>query len=123
MDLYDDAEGNTSLSLAFYRDHRHQLGPMRRAALTFPGATPGAYTCILTDIHGTRMHLSGVTCGYVGDGPRAAVEILLECDFTLADAARAFTDYTLTVDLGPATVVNGPPTSTTGASGGVRTSA
>jgi hypothetical protein len=38
------------------------------------------------------MFLSGLTAGYPGEAPRAAMETLIDAGFTIVDAERVFRD-------------------------------
>src|SRR5690348_18271856 len=96
MDLRDPGAGVTRESLAFYRDHRHEMGEFVRATVRFPafGDPYDPYLLVLTDRDDNRMFLSGCTTGYVGEGPNGTLEILvaeavpIELALTVNDAAR-----------------------------------
>lgn len=91
MHLYDDGGGITADSRNFFRDNRHQLGDIVEAQVFFPGsAGPSPYSCILGDSDGNKMWLSGLAAGYAGEGPRVAMEILVEVGFPAEQAREVF---------------------------------
>jgi hypothetical protein len=91
MHLFDDGGGITADSRNFYRENRHKLGEIVEAQVFFPGsAGPSPYSCILGDADGNKMWLSGVAAGYSGEGPRLAMEILVEVGFPAEDAREVF---------------------------------
>lgn len=91
MHLFDDGGGITADSRSFFRDNRHQLGEIIEAQVFFPGsAGPSPYSCILGDADGNKMWLSGVASGYAGEGPRLAMEILVEAGFPAEQARDVF---------------------------------
>ena len=91
MHLFDDGGGITTDSRDFYRDNRHRLGEIIEAQVFFPGsAGPSPYSCILGDADGNKMWLSGVAAGYAGEGPRLAMEILVEAGFAAEQARDVF---------------------------------
>lgn len=92
MHLFDDGNGITADSRRFFRDHRHQLGDIVEAQVFFPGsAGPSPYACILGDTDGNKLWLSGFAAGYPGEGPRAAMEALVEVGFPAEQAREVFT--------------------------------
>jgi hypothetical protein len=92
MHLFDDGTGNTADSRNYFRDHRHELGDIVEAQVFFPGSGgPQPYSCVLGDSDGNKMWLSGLAAGYPGEGPRVAMEILVECGFDAEDARAVFT--------------------------------
>ena len=92
MTWQDDGAGVSADSLAYYRDHRHELGRIVQAAVTFPGlGDDDPYTMVLRDDRGTRMLLSGCPTGYAVAAPRAAMEILVEAGFAAEIAQVVFT--------------------------------
>jgi hypothetical protein len=96
MELRDSGDGVTRESLAFYRDHRHEMSELARVTVRFPafGDPYDPYLMVLTDRAANRMLLSGCTTGYVGEGPNGALEILvaegvpIELALTVNDGAR-----------------------------------
>jgi hypothetical protein len=92
MQLSDDGHGISADSLAFYRDNRHRLGPITAVSVTFPGLDrTSAYPLTLRDNAGNQMRLSGATAGYPGEGPRTAMQILVEAGFDAEHARDVFT--------------------------------
>jgi hypothetical protein len=93
MNYFDNGQGITAESVDYYREHRHELGTFVSAEVSFPGLSEHYPYCFeLRDDRGNRMFLSGLTAGYAGEGPRAAMEILIEAGFPAADAQRVFHD-------------------------------
>ena len=91
MHLFDDGGGITADSRNFFRDNRHKLGEIVEAQVFFPGsAGPSPYSCILGDSEGNKMWLSGVAAGYAGEGPRFAMELLVEVGFPAEQARDVF---------------------------------
>jgi len=91
-DLRDNASGISTDSSAFFRDHRHELGVITHACVTFPGfGADEPYNLVLRDDHGARMLLSGCPAGFAGPGPRTAMQVLVEAGF-----APQFVDVVLT---------------------------
>ena len=91
MHLFDDGGGISADSRNFFRDNRHKLGEIVEAQVFFPGsAGPSPYSCILGDDDGNKMWLSGVAAGYAGEGPRLAMEILVEVGFSVEEARDVF---------------------------------
>jgi hypothetical protein len=91
MHLFDGGGGITADSRNFFRDNRHKLGEIVEAQVFFPGsAGPSAYSCILGDADGNKMWLSGLAAGYAGEGPRVAMEILVEVGFPAEQARDVF---------------------------------
>jgi|SRR5579885_695465 len=89
MDLRDNGMGITADSLAYYHEHRDQLGTVIAAEVSFPGLSDHYPYCFeLRDDRGNRMFLSGLTAGYAGEGPRGAMEVLVSAGFPAADAQR-----------------------------------
>ena len=96
MDLRDPGTGITRDSLAFYRDHRHELSTLDSVELRFPGFDDphNPYLMTLTDTAGNQMLLSGCTTGYVGEGPNASLQLLVaeavpvELALAVTDASR-----------------------------------
>jgi hypothetical protein len=80
MRLSDAGTGITRDSLAFYRDHRHELGEAREVTVRFPGYDDphDPYLMVLRDVAGLEMRLSGCTTGYVGEGPHGTMRVLIE---------------------------------------------
>lgn len=93
MRLQDAGSGITRDSVMFFREHRHELGEVTRVAVRFPAfADPyDPYTMAMRDEDGNEMLLSGCTAGYVGEGPRAAMQILAELGFDPVQAQQVFT--------------------------------
>jgi hypothetical protein len=93
MNYFDNGLGNTADSIAYYRDHRHELGTILAAEVSFPGLSGHYPYCFeLRDDRGNRLFLSGLTAGYAGEGPRGAMEVLVEAGFGVTDAQRVFHD-------------------------------
>jgi hypothetical protein len=93
MNYFDSGSGDIAESLAYYRDHRHELGPIMSAEVVFPGLSEHyPYCCELRDDQGNRMFLSGLAAGYPGDAPRAAMETLIDAGFPIVAAERVFRD-------------------------------
>ncbi|HWA67425.1 MAG TPA: hypothetical protein VG899_13780 [Mycobacteriales bacterium] len=93
MNYFDSGDGNPAGSIAYYRDHRHELGTIIAAEISFPGLSEHYPYCFeLRDDQGNRMFLSGLTAGYPGEAPRAAMETLIDAGFGVADAERVFRD-------------------------------
>jgi hypothetical protein len=93
MNYFDSGSGNTSDSISYYRDHRHQLGEIVAAEVVFPGLSEHYPYCFeLRDDQGNRMFLSGLAAGYPGDAPRAAMETLIDAGFPVVAAERVFRD-------------------------------
>lgn len=88
MRISDDGNGITRDSLAFYRDHRHEIGELREVTVRFPGYDDpfDPYLLVLRDTAGAEMRLSGCTAGYVGEGPNGTMRILIEEGIPVADA-------------------------------------
>lgn len=93
MNYFDNGLGVTADSIAYYRDHRHELGTILSAEVTFPGISDHYPFCFeLRDDRGNRMFLSGLAAGYPGDAPRAAMETLIDAGFPVVAAERVFRD-------------------------------
>ncbi|HVV77959.1 MAG TPA: hypothetical protein VHC43_18230 [Mycobacteriales bacterium] len=93
MNYFDNAQGNLADSLAYYRDHRHELGTIIAAEVTFPGLSDHYPYCFeLRDDQGNRMFLSGLAAGYPGEAPRAAMETLIDAGFPIAAAEQVLRD-------------------------------
>ena len=93
MNFFDNGLGNAADSIAYYRDHRHELGTILAAEVSFPGLSDHYPYCFeLRDDRGNRLFLSGLTAGYAGEGPRGAMEVLVEAGFGVTDAQRVFHD-------------------------------
>jgi hypothetical protein len=93
MNYFDNGLGISADSIAYYRDHRHELGTIVAAQISFPGMSDHYPYCLeLRDDRGNRMFLSGLTTGYAGEGPRGAMEILVDAGFPVVDAQRVMVD-------------------------------
>jgi len=94
MRLQDNGTGITRDSVTFFREHRHELGEVTDVAVRFPGFSDphDPYTMTMRDEAGNEMLLSGCTAGYVGEAPRAAMQILAELGFDAEQARRVFTE-------------------------------
>jgi hypothetical protein len=93
VNYFDTGNGVTADSLAYYRDHRHQLGTILAAEIAFPGLSAHYPYCFeLRDDRGNRMFLSGLAAGYPGEAPRAAMEALIDAGFPVTDAQRVLHD-------------------------------
>jgi hypothetical protein len=93
MNYFDNGLSITTESIAYYRDHRHDLGAIIAAEVSFPGISDHYPYCLeLRDDRGNRMFLSGLTAGYPGEAPRAAMEVLIDAGFPVADAKRVMHD-------------------------------
>src|SRR3954452_9956533 len=79
MQLRDAGDGITRDSLAFYRDHRHELGALREVTVRFPAFDDpyNPYLMVLRDADGQELLLSGCTAGYVGEGPHGTLQVLV----------------------------------------------
>jgi hypothetical protein len=98
MNYFDNGLGKTGDSLAYYREHRHELGTILTAEVAFPGISEHYPYCLeLRDDRGNRMFLSGVTAGYPGEGPRGAMEVLVDAGFSATDALRVMHDRQVTL--------------------------
>jgi hypothetical protein len=98
MNYFDDGRSNTADSLTYYRDHRHNLGTIVTAEVAFPGLSEHYPYCFeLRDDRGNRMFLSGLTAGYAGDAPRAAMEVLVDAGFGVVESQRVFSDRQVTL--------------------------
>jgi hypothetical protein len=98
MNYVDNGLGVTADSIAYYREHRHELGTILAAEVAFPGLSDHYPYCFeLRDDAGNRMFLSGLTAGYPGEGPRAAMETLIDAGFPAVDAQRVFRDRQVTL--------------------------
>jgi hypothetical protein len=97
MRYSDSGNGITADSISFFRDHRHQLGPIVTADLKFPGFEdpPDPYLMLLRDDDGNEIRLSGCTTGYPGEGPRGAMLVLLEAGWPVEESRQVFTAATL----------------------------
>jgi len=93
LELKDNGSGVTRDSLAFFRDHRHELTEVISAAIWFPGYSDpyDPYNMVIHDDDFNQMWLSGCTCGYVGEGPRGAMQVLVELGFDPEQARQVFT--------------------------------
>ena len=117
MRYSDSGNGITADSIAFYRDHQHQLGPIVSAELRFPGFDdpPDPYLMVLRDQAGNEIRLSGCTTGYPGEGPRGAMLVLLEAGWSVEEARQVFSAANLNLARG------GPAPATRGAAVAART--
>src|SRR5579884_2757468 len=81
MRYSDHGTGITRDSITFFREHRHRLGDIVQATVRFPGFDDphDPYLMMLTDSNGDEIALSGCTAGYPGEGPRGAMQVLVEC--------------------------------------------
>ena len=93
MRYSDQGTGVTRDSLAFFREHRHRLGQIVEASVRFPGFDDphDPYLMVLRDDRGNEMLLSGCTAGYPGEGPRGAMQVLVESGWPADQAALVFT--------------------------------
>ena len=119
MEIRDPGAGITRESLAFYRDHRHQLADIAEVTVRFPGYDDphDPYLMVLRDTRGDELWLSGCTTGYVGEGPHGTMRVLIEegcpvvhamvvlsaatARFVHDDAGWRVDDYTLANSRGP----------------------
>jgi hypothetical protein len=93
VNYFDNGLSNHADSLAYYRDHRHELSTIVAAEVSFPGLSDHYPYCLeLRDDQGNRMFLSGLAAGYPGDGPRGAMEVLIDAGFGVVDAQRVLRD-------------------------------
>jgi hypothetical protein len=98
MNYFDDGLGVTADSLNYYRDHRHLLGTIIAAEVSFPGLSDHYPYCFeLRDDQGNRMFLSGFAAGYPGEAPRGAMEALIDAGFPACDAQRVMVDRQVTL--------------------------
>jgi hypothetical protein len=99
MRYSDSGNGVTVDSIAFFRDHRDQIGPIVTADLRFPGFDDptDAYLMVLQDEVGDEIRLSGCTTGYPGEGPRGAMLVLLETGWSVEESRQVFTAATLSL--------------------------
>jgi hypothetical protein len=98
VNFFDNGLGVTADSISYYRDNRFQLGTIIAAEVVFPGLADHYPYCFeLRDDRGNRMFLSGLTAGYPGEGPRAAMELLVDAGFPATDARRVFHDQQVTL--------------------------
>ena len=105
MQLKDHGNGITRDSLQFFREHRHQLGDIVEASVRFPGFEDpyDPYLMVLRDDRGDEMLLSGCTSGYAGEGPRGAMQVLVEAGWSADQAGLVFTAPTLRLEREPCT--------------------
>ncbi len=84
-------------SVRFFHDNQHKLQHIVTAEVRFPGFSDpfDPYLMVLHDAAGNQMRLSGCTAGYVGEGPRAAMQVLVEAGFDAEQARQVFTAPTL----------------------------
>lgn len=103
MDYLDLGNGSSAESIAFFREHRDRLGELVAAEVYFPG-TGGAYPhcAALRDGAGNVIWLSGLAAGYPGEGPRAAMQVLVEAGFPAEQARTVFTERAVTLTRTPA---------------------
>jgi hypothetical protein len=93
MDYFDDGTASAEQSLAYFREHRHELGAIVAAAVSFPGLSEHYPYCLeLWDDQGNQMFLSGLCSGYPGESPRAAMELLVDAGFPVVDTQRVMHD-------------------------------
>jgi hypothetical protein len=98
MNYFDNGLGITADSIAYYRDHRHELSTIFVAEVSFPGMSDHYPYCFeLRDERGNRMFLSGLTAGFVGEGPRGAKEVLIDAGFGVVEAQRVLHDRQVTL--------------------------
>jgi hypothetical protein len=99
MRYSDSGNGIAADSLDFYRQHRHQLGSITSAQLRFPGFDDphDPYLMVVRDEAGNEIALSGCTTGYHGEGPRAAIRLLVEEGWAPIVANRVLTAATLSL--------------------------
>jgi hypothetical protein len=96
--FFDNGLGITADSIAHYRDHRHELGTVIAADVSFPGRSEHYPYCFgLRDDRGNRMFLSGFAAGYPGEGPRGAMEALVDAGLPACDAQRVMVDRRVTL--------------------------
>ena len=100
MQLKDYGNGITKDSLQFFREHRHRLGEIVEASVRFPGFDDphDPYLMTLRDSCGNEILLSGCTAGYAGEGPRGAMEVLVEAGWPADQASLVFTTPTLRLE-------------------------
>jgi len=112
MRYIDTGNGVTRDSIAFFREHRHRLDEIVEASVRFPGFDDphNPYLMVLRDGHGDEMHLSGCSAGYPGEGPRGAMQVLVEAGWSADQAALVFTTPTLRLEREPGTAVVGAST-------------
>jgi hypothetical protein len=92
MHYFDSGNGNTADSVAFFQQNRRELGDIVQAQVFSPHHEgPSPYTFVLTDTDGNTLWLSGLAAGYIGEGPRAAVQALLDCGVPDPDAEQVLT--------------------------------
>lgn len=93
MRLKDPGTGMPRDSIACCREHRHRLGDTVEATVRFPGFEDphNPYLMMLRDPRGNELLLSGCTAGYAGEGPRGAVQVLVESGWPPDQAALVFT--------------------------------
>jgi hypothetical protein len=100
MRYSDLGNGVTRDSIAFFREHRHRLAEIVQASVRFPGFDDphDPYLMVLADRNGDEIALSGCTAGYPGEGPRGAMQVLVECGWPPDQAALVFTTASLRLD-------------------------
>lgn len=100
MRYIDTGNGVTRDSIAFFREHRHRLNRIVEASVRFPGFDDphDPYLMVLRDDRGDEMLLSGCTAGYPGEGPRGAMQVLVESGWPADQAALVFTMPTLRLE-------------------------
>jgi hypothetical protein len=96
----DTGNGVTRDSIAFFREHRHRLNEIVEASVRFPGFDDphNPYLMTLRDDRGDELLLSGCTAGYPGEGPRGAMQVLVESGWPADQAALVFTTPTLQLE-------------------------
>jgi hypothetical protein len=104
MRYSDNGSGVTRDSLEFFREHRHRLGEIVEASVRFPGFDDpyNPYLMVLRDAAGDEIALSGCTVGYPGEGPRGAMQVLVESGWPAEQAQQVFTSGRLTLRRDPA---------------------
>jgi hypothetical protein len=100
MRYADAGNGITRDSVEFFREHRHRLGVIVEASVRFPGFDDPHDPClmVLRDAAGDEIALSGCTAGYPGEGPRGAMQVLVEAGWPADQAALVFTTPTLRLE-------------------------
>jgi hypothetical protein len=106
VNFCDDGRGSAAASLGFYREHAHRLGDVVEAIVRFPGWDedgPPAHHLMLRSAAGDQLYLSGAAAGYPGEGPRIAMQVLVESGFPAEQARLGFTEPQLRLTRRPST--------------------
>ncbi len=87
---HDDGGGVTQRSLEYWKKTKQPDWQVRQVTCKNSGIFTTEVTCFDNEHNLIVVLLSGMNCGYGGEGPHGLLDLLTDCDIPVTDSVKSY---------------------------------